>query len=324
MKNMRKMFGVLLAVALAFAVAVPAFAATSSPYLFGDGLPDNTNPNEVSTYIVTEPVADASVDVMFIMEAGNEVWSGSGAFRVEFPFTVSGNGTDTLTVYDLLDQINTTSSSLSFTLGKDPTKPHPTGYLSTVTHGGTTWDNGQLGFDGWVFRVNDLFPVKGVNVDNVIKYQGTLIDETYIEDGDVIHFFYDLPSDLDSSSGSIAAEYVRINPHTLNITGNSVTAQLQSHNTYIQPVSPYDMYVNKYVNLSGIDVEIYNANGVLITTEETDSNGEVTFTSLTAGDYTIRTASSLRWNIPGNLGWLADGAYFEYTSAYKVITIPAP
>jgi hypothetical protein len=310
--NKKRILSIVLALVLAFsAFSGMAFAAGTS--LLGSAIPP-TKTRDCSTYDINPTPAPAtSANVSFVIEAGNIVFGGGSAFRVEIPSVpLISTAAQLFTVTDLLFELNKpayVSYGLQFNENGQPVTQKST-YVDEVIYNKSSWEAGQLGFDGWVFRVNDKFPVYQSGTDWI----GASIFETNIKDGDIIHFFYDFPSDFSSTSGSFAANYVR----ALNFasTSTSLTVQLQGHTTYINP-SSYDMYVDNYVNLQGgITVTVVDSSGATLT-GTSDINGRVTFTgTFTSGSYIVETNSVL---YTGGSPTFANNVYFVLTGAYSKI-----
>ena len=236
-------------------------------------------------------------------------------YAVETKTLSNQNG---VTVLDLLNAVDTSNNyGLDLVFASN--------YLSEVNShvSGQTaiWSSGgQWGFDGWVFRVNDLFPVKAVGSG----YQGTAVDETYLQDGDIVHFFYDAPSNFDEDVMT-AANYVRARYVT---TQNSAYVQMESHDTFIDQLDNWTFYVNAYTPLeAGVSVTLYSVNsGTLnsVGTFQTDSNGILTNCTLNAGEYIAMSAPTYYdfddtdWDYFFN-----NTTFFEYTRAYSRFTVLA-
>jgi hypothetical protein len=307
---------------MAFATPTPSTATLSEPtasnYLLGSAIPPS-NARDCSTYVVTTTKEDP-VTVSFIIEAGEEVFEEYDAFRVEIPsITLTDTTTGYYTVTDLLVALNKQISTynLEFFNASGQDIAPSDNYLDAVAYNREKWEAGQLGFDGWAFRVNDKFPV----TTDGTGYVGASILETTINSGDIVHFFYDLPADYSPASGNLAANYVR--GIRFASTAASLTVQLQGHTTYIYPTSPYDFYVDNYVNLQGgVTARLYDSSGTQVGTQQTsDVNGRVTFSgTFTSGQtYYVKTDSVLH---SGGNPSTADGVYFVLTGAYSKIVAP--
>ncbi len=333
MKATRKLMALVLALVLVFSLGATAFAAAGD-YLWTNGgrkLDDTdiTAANS-STYVVGDTYA-TSATVTLIVEAGDcldvssyEVIPNSG-FRKEI---VNINVTDTnvndgingVTVSDLLDTVNG-SYGLTFNNVTDPTEAHVY-FLESITTNGHTWSAGNMGLDGWVFRVNDKYPVQRTS-DN-LGFEGTLLNQTPIHDGDVIHLFFDMPAELEPGGESLAANYIRGVLSTK--TDSAMTIQLQGQKTWIDQ-SDYSnmlMCVYSYENAgAGITATLYDAAGTQVATATSAADGTVTFTgNFAAGTYVVQTDSSLR-------AFAADDDWYDYcnntffinTGAYSKIVV---
>lgn len=316
MLKSKKLLGILLVFTLAFSLlGGTALAADHpDPNLGGSAVPP-TSDQDCATYLATEPAPAESISVTLVIEAGDAIFQFGGAFREEFTETLTSATPERFTVTDLLDEIdNDPANGFTFYSTNGSSFTGSSDYLEAVDYDGYSWENGSLGFDGWVFRVNDRMPVEANGLGG---YWGTTILDTYIEDGDVIHFFYDFPSDLDDESGSLAAGYVR----AVQLPGGTI--QLQSHTTYIEPLYPYSMSVDNYSDLgSGITVGLYDADGDPVASESSDGSGRVDFTGVDPGTYILKTDSVPYETDDPFWGEYVNGVYFTLTGAYDIIVIP--
>jgi hypothetical protein len=338
----KKLFSLVIALAFVFSAMGLAFAPSSAvaavaghysgqtatnngEYLEGDAIPPTTSP-DCSTYLVGEPTTD-EISVTLVIEAGN-AFNSSGlpvlgtALRKELPVTLTGNNAKTVT--SVLVALNQTNG-LTFYQSGNTQINSSSNYLGKVTMSGdysATWTAGTLfGFDGWVFRVNDKYPVQLTS--DGLGYEGTSILQTPVYDGDVVHFFYDYPSDYPYEDVNIAANYVRAVHKSFNSTTHTLEVQLQGHRTYIDP-SSYIMYVYNYVNLgSGLVANLYKEDGTLVQRRQPSSfDGVVTFTDnndlLSGGTYIVHTVPEYEYNED----WDIDATLFTLTGSYSVITLP--
>ncbi|HML37204.1 MAG TPA: hypothetical protein PKA19_07280 [Bacillota bacterium] len=323
----KKAISFILALTMVLAMSSVAWAVEPGDYLYGDAIPPSPSNLNCSSYLATPPAMSTSAVVTLVIETGDLFsWDEWGtipdtAFREEITTTLSSITPKNFTVEDVLDEIDG-SNGLDFDI-----RPTSRGdYLQSVSHDGDTWESGQLGFDGWTYRVNDKFPVELIPGNPTpAGYWGTYISNTYVQDGDVVHLFYDFPSDLDRESGSLAAQYVRGVYECADDT--TLIVQLQGHQTYIDPLPDYFMSVYNYTDLgAGIVAKLYPlTGGTAIGTAVSNAQGEVTFTGSFDSNqkYILKTQSVLN-SLEDNDNWgdmLAD-AYFTYTGAYSLITLP--
>jgi hypothetical protein len=299
---------------MGLALAPQSIAATAE-YLEGSAIPP-APARDTSTYLIASPDAAASINVTFVIEAGNEYndIQGTSKFWVSYDVTLETK-TGLYTINDLLLAVQSDSSyDLTFyDVNGDPITS-TTDYVAAVEHDGTTWERGQLVYDGWAFRVNDKFPV----FNDGTGWVGADILQTNIKDGDIVHMFYDFPADFSPASGSFAANYVR--GVSLDYGAGSLTIQLQGHTTYIYPEDPFTFYVDNYKNVqAGVQAYLYDSTGMrLIDSAVSDVNGRVTFSGLSSGTMYIVMTDSVYY--PG-YSIIPDDTYFALTGAYfKVVT----
>ena len=334
-KYAKKLLALAMVLAMALSLGVSANAdevVNRGAYLEGNAIPPNSENTCCSTYNAPS-TGSTSVSVKLIIEAGKAFsWN---LYQTQAPelykeITVSASNANGVTVYDVLDNANNTNG-LSFSFSS-------THYLMSVSYGGNTWEEGTWGFDGWVFRVNDKYPVKQT-IDE-LGYEGVSIADTFVSNGDVIHLYFDYPSDFDDETGNIAANYIR--GVYSSRTQNSVTIEMQGHKTYIESrlvPSQNDpneddlchiMHVYNYETAQGLTVRLYDLSGNPIgQAAVSDANGEVTFSiegnnTLPAGSYLVKSESTY-YAFDDESIWaeMLEDAYFENTSAYCFVTVPA-
>lgn len=328
----KKLLALVVVLAMLMSLGFSA-NAIGDELIHGSGVPP-TDAGTCPTYradLVT-PVT-SEITVTFIMEAGDAYsWDyefgesiPNSAFYLETTKTIhNSNG---VTVIDLLEAVDANNIyNLDFDIVTS--LEYPEKYLNTVSRHlnadlTATWNGtGQWGFDGWAFRINDKFPLKAVNGG----YQGTSAEYTYLENGDIVHFFYDAPSNFDEDTIT-AANYVRAR-YVPNQNQSGGYVQMESHDTFIDQPNDWDFYVNPYTPLdAGVSVDVYSLNGTTLTyvdTYCTDSNGILLNCNLSSGTYIAKTVSSCY--VFTDTDWedfFTDLTYFDYTSAYSRIIVPA-
>jgi hypothetical protein len=299
-------------------------------YLDGNAIPPDPNNPDGSTYFEQDTNSVSAISVTLIFEAGdwidedNYVVEPDTHFREELSVTVGdGIHDDTYTITDLLLEADG-MNGLTF-LGKQGNDyipfPQQPDYLAAVEYNNYIWHDATWALGGWAVRVNDELPVE--ETPDKLGYQGTSILDTNIEDGDIVHFFFDFPAQFSPDDPNFAADYVR-GIYAGN-TSSSLTVQLQGHKTFIdQSTVPTQLIMNvyNYVDLEdGITAYLYNNTGALVASDVSDSNGVVEFTGYFKADqvYIVKTDATYNFNT----GWddMLDGGLFINTGAYsKVIT----
>jgi hypothetical protein len=334
--NTKRILGLILALVLAFSAFGGMALAAGDPdpreYLGGTAFDpfDPTNPDS-SAYEVSKPTTAESITVSFVIEAGDvtEMYEDvipDTRFRMEIPQVALANASGFYTVYDLLNVIQA-QGDFDFTFVYDPIKDAY--YLSAVEYDAastTPWTAGQWGNDGWVFRVNDLFPAELLPGYADTYYEGTAINQTYLNDGDVVHFFYDFPGQFASTLPyNMAADYVRGIVEAYDVRTGTLDIQLQTHDTNINVPNDRQFEVNDYDDTpwayGAIKVYLLDTSGAEIAEDLSDASGLVSFSGVAPGTYIIKTDSLLRNITVSPWEDFIDYAYFVYTGAYRKITI---
>jgi hypothetical protein len=348
MRN-KKLLSLVLALAFVFSAMGLAFAPSSAmaanqgQVLSGDAIPPyplNPDPDNASAYLVPEEPATGPINVTVIIEAGDAIDTEEGepipdtAFRREISVRFGSTG-EANTVTSLLMALDGTNGLKFYGEEDDEIADFTdtTNYLAAVEVTGETgtniWVDGAItyyfGFNGWTFRVNDQFPAEALGDDPTDGYRGTDILDTPLENGDVVHFFYDFPTAPSPAVGSVAANYVRAKLDSFN--AGTLVVQLQGHKTDIDPLD-YTMSVFNYVDLDeDVTASIYTDRGVYVGNAVPDgiADGKVTFSSgsLVAGKtYVVKTTPTYYYTDNPTWGDWINGAFFALTGAYTKITIP--
>ena len=325
-RNCKRILTIVLALAMMLSLSMVAFAIGNET-LGGNAVPpDSTNPN-CSTYEVSLPASTSSeIKVTFVIEAPDEYWDEEGAFYERYRITLSSATPKYFTVHDVLLKVLADYGDVYAFTTKDGQGVHAydanSTYLYGVTHTSvddveTTFQPGSYDLWGWVFRINDLFPV--IEVSDA--YQGASVAQTYVEDGDVIHFFIDDPETI--SDYDYAAEHIRIK--TTSISSGTVSAKLQAHKCEIisqdlqmQVYNYYDLTESKTVILYRIDD---NASDPFVyVNAQVATGGSVTFSGLTSGRYIMTTESNTVFT--GDDPMEYSGFRFSQTSGCTGFVIP--
>jgi hypothetical protein len=363
----KRMLAVILAAILAIGAfgGAMAFAAIGVPgdgFLGGNAVPpDYTNP-DIATKLSPTPQENIWVTVIF--EAGDScyydddeydwiLYPGTSWREEIYNYELGDGSTKSLyTVSDLLLAIDadaTYGDKFTFwsqyngliPFANDPSYLYQVDYSPDGTSASTHSWAGNLAPDsgdaliptaGWVFRTLDQSPVYKDNEDSVAldeNYNGNGVAQTYLSNGDIIHFFFDNPAKVTASIYT-AANYTRAKYASND--ANTLTVQVQSHDTYIdQTTSPYwTMNVNNYVDFTGyqrVGAYLYAMDGTTLLSRQIidPATGLATFNYTVApGEtYIVKTDSQLlditddTWE-----DWIND-SFFLYTGAYSKIVIPS-
>lgn len=245
---------------------------------------------------------------------------------------------DYCTAYEALiaaDNDNTNYPYLSFRWGYYPDVPLGASYALTGIKD-TTVDSSNyfgislspldLGKVGYMFRINDKFPILA-NADYPSGWNTTTqglsgadLAHAYVQDGDHITVYF-----ADADNANDATEYIKID--TINRTGTSIVKiTMSSHATYYGPA--YDYYWNLPASFSTLTSSGFSAkvNGSSATVSLVNGVYWLTGVSLHSGTNTVEilprfhTVASTFENLSGETTSI-NYVVPEYTSAYGTITI---
>jgi hypothetical protein len=325
-KYTKRAFTFMVFLAVVTMLAAAALAAVSEGlqtragiYLEGSAIPPSIS-RDNSVKEITAGSTSPDINVTLIVEAGNEYTASAGKFWVSQDVTVPSPASGDYTVTDLLVAANNIPNpDVLFLDESENPITLTTDYVAAVSHDSIVWMEGEAGvFDGWEFRINDKFPVYA----NGTGWTGDSILETKIVNGDIVHFFYDLPADFSRTSGIFSSDYVRgIRLSSTSSTASSLTVQLQGHTAYIHPTT-IGMYVDNYKNVqAGVTAHLYDATGTtLIDTQVSDVHGQVVFSgAFTSGDYIVITEPVYQ---PTFRSSIHPEILIALTGAYSMISIP--
>ncbi len=323
MKNSKKILAIVLAIVMLFALSMTAFALyNAADIIGGDGVPPTASP-DCPSYLVTTPTAANSATVTVVIEAADEYWEEEGAFYDEVEVTVvaDNNNNGIFTLQEVMEQLDYDNSDYDITISGWNGLP----FVQTIEHDGVAFTqesniNGSVLW-GWTYRINDKLPVYAFiyEPDNIDGYRGTTIADTYVSDGDVIHFWWEYS--CTEWGTNYAAEYVRLEP---SVVGSTVTVTATSHRAPTESIDVgggnYEMQyqIYKYEELAGVTVYLYPGVGTPLSAV-TNASGIATFTSVPSGDYIVRSKSILLDDSNNDDEY--TGFFFEQTSGYATVTV---
>ncbi|ACV62810.1 hypothetical protein Dtox_1974 [Desulfofarcimen acetoxidans DSM 771] len=264
-KIMSKMMLLGLVVMLVLAMSVPAFAqdyltSTSASYIQG-----------------TAPIyTDQTINVDLVVES--RTISGSYIYTtINNVLLTAGETAQSFFVRDVLLAVQDMGN---YTFNGTDGNPIDSGdsYFysvtdenSIVTYGPTS----QYAWDGWVFRINNKFPLESAGL-------GASIATAYVTDGDVINIYHD-----DASSSTSCADFAKIASITDN-DSNTLTVNVKASCQYYGPAPTYTWNLTNFANYQGVTVKAYNESGTLVTSGTTDSSGNVDLNVGSFGSHTYK------------------------------------
>ena len=242
----------------------------------------------------------------------------------------------------MLVAVDNSHSEYSFNIANTFINNHSTKYLQGVEHDGILFQPDPVWYDlwGWTYRVNDEFPVEEFTFTyesgaTTLAYQGTYISDTYVKDGDVVHFFIDDPEVL--YGYHYASEYIGIENVSASIGSVSATVNFHvaEHRTYFYLDDPTDptsvaqglqLCLGPVTAKAGQVVYLYaiDANGTpttQIASGVTQGNGSVTISSanIVAGSYALITESEILYDMDEPADY--SGFRFTQTTGYAIVTV---
>jgi hypothetical protein len=313
MKNMRKLFGVLLAVALVFSIAGPAFAV----------------PPSVASYTqvpLDEAPSASGVFTVYLSICSNRV-NGDDNYihRYDLPVSMGASGvTDTyyvtdvlvaadsqynwLTIYSRIDTVITGDST--YVYGVKDTDVSPT-VFSPVT----SYDY----YNGWMVRIDDKYPLlNSANYPAGWTYAvngplGATIDQMYVTGGEHISLYF-----ADTLNLARATEYTVVDSAFYDATYDELTMDIYGSYSYYRS-GDYYWIINDFYGLDTVDVTIKVDGNTYPAT--TDEDGEVTFNDviLSSGTYEVELLPNFT---PHTYGGIAYGIPTVSGTAYSLTVGP--
>ncbi len=276
MKKYAKLLLVIACVAMVFAMSVGVSAANYS---------DNS-----AVYTNTAPAASTSVTVTLNIQSAKV---GTSALDVSTPVTLTSDTATTFKVVDVLAEFaaDNTDYTLTSVYWDENWNGSVVPFTSASTNlFGITYNNvtyspaGVSSLDGWKYRVNTKLPQQD-------QWNGSMINQAYVRNGDVIDFYYDNSTgSTEAAARAAAARFTRI--YDQDYTDGDLTVTVQSSYDWFLNAYPWTSGIEAFAAYSGVQVKLYNSNGVLLATESTDANGEAFFEGISSGNYTIVVSPS--------------------------------
>lgn len=272
----------IVALAMVFGFSEGAFAADGY-YVVGSPTQYN-HPIDVKVVIESrqDPTTDDQISEVLNVQLGETGVSGQTFTVQDAALEISDNAMAGIKMYDY---------SYDYISADDD-------YIFGMEQGDNVYFPGLpmsgYALDGWMFRVNGQIPLLSLtgSAPNGTSPTGASITQTPIADGDVIHFYWDYPFQITSST-YYSAHFV--NP-AASYSAGTLTVQLQDSynwfaNNYYWTITPF-----ANLALSGKTVTVYDAAGNQIGAPgTTNSTGIVTISglSLTSGTtYYIKTSTT--------------------------------
>lgn len=199
------------------------------------------------------------------------------------------------TVRDVLLAAQTNDSKLSFNAYGGSAIGATDTYFASVTYDGTT-ESPSGSWDGWVFRVNDKFPLENAG-------WGTTIATTYVAAGDEIHCYMD-----DTEYAHENTYYTKVS--SVNYEEETLTVNVKASYQYYGSAPDYAWTITNFASYSGVQVQIYNGD-TLVDSATTDSAGDAKFEDLSLISNTTYTVKVLSATASGKL--VSTSASYDFT-----------
>lgn len=279
MRKMRKLFGVLLAVAMLFAVAVPAFAMSNTSASYTQ-VPLVSAPTESGHFTVYLSICSNSVNGNYIHRYNLPVNMGqtgvTKTYNVSDVLVAADSQYNWLTIYSRIDTVITGAST--YVYGVKDTDVSSTQVFSPVT--------GYDSYNGWMVRINGKYPLLNsadwpTGWTPAMGPIGASIDQAYVQANDKIDLYF-----ADTMNLPRATNYTVVDSAAYNATYDELTMDIYESYSYYRSSDWYWM-INDFYELDTVDVTVKIGSNTY--TDTTDEDGEVTFrnVSLSPGIYTV-------------------------------------
>ncbi len=297
MKKYAKLLLVIACVAMVFAMSVGVSAAT----YYADDAYGYTVGN-ASDYATTSPVT-VTLNIQSAVK-NSTVINYTGTVTLTPTVSTSYTVADAITAWDTANTdytVNTGIYDATWNLelasfGTTSTYVANIIYNSVTFGPASSWDN-----DGWKYRVNSKLPQLASN-------WGAMMNQTYINDGDVIDLYYDNGyGDTLAEAQANAAKFTRIK--AVSLVDGKLTVNVQMSDDYFD--ANWNNTLNNFTAYSGVTVKVTPYGGS-VQTVVTDTNGNATFDNLGAGYYNIEV---VRTNFAN--GYIQNtGTFAKYYTVY--------
>ena len=304
MKTIKTSLAILFAAALMIAVmAVPAFATT----YYTSSEPAYYYPGSSSGYETTNAVA-----VTLRVQSRRTGTYNTPYIDQEYKVTIPASSTPrAVTVSQVLYKAMTDNTGLCFRDVSGNNITDTTGYCYDVVYNNNTYapiqDGHQVPWNGWMFTINGKYPlISGTpatttsDSENGNAY-GTAINYAYVNDGDIITFFYN-----DANSYSAAADHLRIQSASYNSATQKFSVYVETcRNWYVQTTNDIVWHIKGYEPIQSATVKIYNSSNTQVAYGTTDSTGLAYLSAtgtISSGTYRVVTTWKHRYVSHGSYG----------------------
>lgn len=282
-KQMKKIFAVVMALTMVFAMSASAFAASGNGYYVVGSTTSTANP----------------INVKVVIDSKQEDGSATGTATSEvYDVTVStaSDASKGYTVRDAMLALGAdTSNDIEIYDSEFDLIDSADTYIYAIANGYTVYmpslPMSGYELDGWMFRVNGKLPLESYGTSGP---WGATIATTPIAEGDVIHFYWDYPYNETSSS------YYSANFLTAETTYGNGTLSIQLKKSFDYFDNSYYWHISDFENFSNgttgtYNVKVYNANStatpVATGTISKSGSGSISC-NLTPGTYYVKVDSA--------------------------------
>lgn len=307
MKKLRISLAILFAAALMVTImAVPAFATTyytsgEAPYYYIGSEDSYKTTSAVTVTLYVQSKRTGTYNTPYIDQ--------------KYTVTIPASSTPrAVTVSQVLIKAATNNTGLYFKdyYNNNITSSSP--YCHHVIYGGNTYAPVPDGhtppayWNGWSFTINGKYPLNsGTPATTLLDSEdgdaeGTAINYAYVNDGDVINFFFN-----DINSYSAAADHLRIQSASYNSSTNKFSVQVETCRSWHVETAPdtYVWHIKGYESMGSATVKIYNSSNTQVAYGTTNSSGlaELSATgTISSGTYKVVTTWKHRFVSYGGYG----------------------